>query len=236
MKRNMIERWIKMTGKLIQEKKNLTPLEAIIKGNAERLRIPSSSAFGRILLDMELEGRAGTWYTGTGFAIEAMNKPFGKTIEKEFKYEGECKLLIYNVRKEDIGARDIMNLFEHGFRADGEKLIQPINAKTEKQILTFEGLCEASEIILKVVGDIRNFHLTNRDGRILFETAQTKIWADDSSALGLLRRGYEPFVYYDWGDVCAGDPLGKLGVPLKILYEVGEKEVENVETKTDSTN
>ncbi|HIH18596.1 TPA: hypothetical protein HA225_01315 [Candidatus Micrarchaeota archaeon] len=177
-----------MNGNLTQVK-GLTPVEAIIKGNAERRAIAPNSRFNRILLETN-EWKIYSWpnNTGTGFAIEAKDKPFGKTLEKEFTYEGEQKVLVYNVRKEDIGAKNLMHLFEHQFRQDGESTMQLVNAKTGKQILTVEGLHEADEIILKVVGDIRNFKLTDRNGGV-FETADTKIWATDSSAVGFLQRG-----------------------------------------------
>lgn len=148
-----------MNGNLTQVK-GLTPVEAIIKGNAERRAIAPNSRFNRILLETN-EWKIYSWpnNTGTGFAIEAKDKPFGKTLEKEFTYEGEQKVLVYNVRKEDIGAKNLMHLFEHQFRQDGESTMQLVNAKTGKQILTVEGLHEADEIILKVVGDIRNLYL-----------------------------------------------------------------------------
>ncbi len=161
-----------MTGNLVRVT-NRTSLEALIRGNADKRRIAPNNTFNHILLQTD-EWRNYSWpnNTGTGFAIEAKDKPFGKTIEKEFTYGDERKILIYHVRKEDIGASDLMNLFEHQFQ-DGESTIQLIDAKTEKQILTVEGLREADEIILKVVGDIRNFKLTDRNGGE-FETADTK--------------------------------------------------------------
>lgn len=210
-----------MTGNLVRVT-NRTSLEALIRGNADKRRIAPNNTFNHILLQTD-EWRNYSWpnNTGTGFAIEAKDKPFGKTIEKEFTYGDERKILIYHVRKEDIGASDLMNLFEHQFQ-DGESTIQLIDAKTEKQILTVEGLREADEIILKVVGDIRNFKLTDRNGGE-FETADTKIWATDSSAVGLLGRGYGDLLYHyrlgislDRGGVDAGDFLD---VRCGVLFE-----------------
>ena len=209
---------------------NLTPLEAIIKGNAERRIIPSNSRFNRMLLETG-EWKNYSWhnYTGTGFAIEAPGKPFGKTVEKAFAYEGEKKVLIYYVRKEDIGAENLMHLFEHQFRQDGESTIQLINAKTGKQILAVEGLHEADEIILKVAGGIRNFKLTKRDGGA-FETGGTKIWADFAPALGLLRRGVYGMNHVNRDAVFARNFLDNR---YAALYEDAAKQ-ETAEVASDS--
>jgi|GEM_PF-2244794 len=170
----------------------ITLLEAITRANAGRKRIRPNSEFNRMLLQTD-EWKGFSWpnHTGTGFAIEATGKPFGKTIEKEFIYIEGKKVLIYYVREEDIGATNIMHLFEHQFRQDGESTIQLVNAKTDKQILAVEELQDAREIILKVTGDIRNFRLICRDGQV-FETPETRIHASDDSAIGLLRRGISP--------------------------------------------
>jgi hypothetical protein len=209
-----------MNGNLTQVKE-LTPLEAIIKGNVERRVIAPNSRFNRILLETN-EWRNYSWanHTGTGFVKEALDKPFGKTVENGFTYEGKEKVLIYNVRKEDMGARNLMNLFEHQFRQDGESTIQLINAKTGKQVLSVEGLHDADEIILKVIGNIRNFKLTDGNGGV-FETADTRMstWPSDSSAIGLLQRGFG-LADYDRGLVGAGE-----GLDLRrgVLYEDAAK-------------
>ncbi len=192
--------------------KGLTPLEAIIKGNAERRVIAPNSRFNRILLETN-EWRKYSWpnHAGTGFAIEAKDQPFGERVEKGFAYRGKEKVLIYNVRKEDIGTRNLMHLFEHQFRQDGESTIQLVNAKTGKQILSVEGLHEADEIILKVAGDIRSFKLTDRHGGV-FEMQETRIWASDSSALGLLRRDHEDLGYGNRVVRAYDQPSDRLGV------------------------
>ena len=195
----------------------LTAVEAILRGNAEKRRMTPNGSFNRILLEKN-ECMKYSWpnHTGTGFAVEAEDEPFGRKIEKEFHNDAARKnqTLIYRVPKEDIGAANLMNLFEHGFREDGENLIQLINARTEKQILTVEALHEADEIILKVVGEICNFKITDRNGEV-FGTAGNWLWATPFSALGLLKR-----VYSDWRDINAyGDLVCRLGV----LYEDAAK-------------
>lgn len=174
-----------MGSEFIQVNK-LTSLEAIVKGNATNRVLVSNSRFNRMPINE-------TYHTGTGFAYEAKDKPFGKNIEKGFPYDGKSKVLIYPVRKEDIGARNIMHLFEHQFRQDSEGTIQLINAKTGKQILSVDELHEAGEILLRVEGGIRNFKLTGRK-EIEFGAEGAKIFVEETSAIGLLRRG-DGFIY-----------------------------------------
>ena len=197
---------------------NLTFVEAIIKGNAKHRVICPFSRFNHILLETN-QWKNYSWpkHTGMGFAIEATDKPFGEKVEKEFIYGSKMKVLIYYVRK-DIGTPNIMHLFEHQFRRDGKSTIQLINAKTGKQILTVEGLHEADEIILKVVGRIRSFELTDRDGGV-FEKG-TRIYASDSSAIGLLERGDGGLLYNGRHDVGAYD---NVGCCLGVLYEGAAK-------------
>jgi len=160
---------------------NLTSLEAIVKGNATKRVLVSNSRFNRMPINE-------TYHTGTGFAYEAKDEPFGKYVEKRFRYDGKSKVLIYRVRKEDTGAKNIMHLFEHQFRQDSEGTMQLINAETNKQILSVEELRDTDEILLKVEGGIRNFKLTSRKN-IEFETESAKIFAEETSAVGLIRRG-----------------------------------------------
>jgi hypothetical protein len=181
---------------------NAIPVEAIRKGNAEHKQIMPNRDFNKLLLGKgikkyqmetpsEIRG-ARPWYTGTGFAFEALGKAFGDKIEKEFRNwdANKKQTLIYYVRKEDIGARNLMHLFEHQFRGD-ESTIQLINAKTNKEIFTVGELRNADEIILKVVGPIYSFRLNNRNDGV-FETVgeeNTTIRATEDSAIGLLVRG-----------------------------------------------
>ena len=122
------------------------PVEAIRKANVERKRIKPNSYFNKLLLGKDRDGFYNTipsemfregncWFTGTGFAYEKKGKVFGDKIEKEFTNPdaGKKQTLIYYVRKEDVGTKNIMHLFEHQFRGD-ESTIQLINARNGKQI------------------------------------------------------------------------------------------------------
>jgi len=183
-----------------------TPVEAILKANNARMVIASSRRFTELLRGLdellktnavdlgnahileeavairlngnEIEILDGPHHTGTGFVVEEKDRPFGRTVEAEFEHDGEKKTLIHIVRSEDVGKANLMQLFEHGFRADGEGLIQLINARTGKPVITMEDLGRASEVILVVHGDIRNFKLNNREGGE-FETPDTSIWVAD---------------------------------------------------------
>lgn len=199
---------------------NVRQLDAVIRGNASRMVMAPNSRFNQMLLAKDNMGEfkdipkelrnTHSWFTGTGFAIEAKDKAFKDKIENQFynKEAGKQQTLVYYVRKEDIGSINIMNLFEHGFREDGENLVQLFDAKhyvhgaNNKQILTVEELHQSDEIIMKVVGEIRNHDITHRYSFYFEEFHQapylhnkTELSASDYAALGFLVRNIKS--YYD---------------------------------------
>ena len=188
-----------------------TPLEAICKANAAHHQIAPNKFFTELFVikNQPQDYRKNIpceilsfspWYTGTGFAIEEKGQPFGNTIEKEFYSPSADKnqTIVYYIYNKDIGASNLMHIFEHGFRSDGEPLLRLINAKNEKHIHTLEELYDADTIILKPIGDIYTFNLTDRRGGI-FEKLNgdnsTTLWLPGQSTINLFSRGFGSFPY-----------------------------------------
>lgn len=204
----------------------LRPIEAILKGNIKGWAIARNGFFNRLLIEGNVSDipneilNTRPWYTGTAFAYGNRLMALGKSIEMKFGYEGEEKVLIYRVRKKDIGSRNLMFLFEHGFR-NGVPLIQLFNAKTEKQIVTMDGLGEAEEVIIKVIGRTRSFDLTGSDATNFEKVGDrtTRILSWEHPKIGLLKRGDEEIGNF-CSDAAAG---GNTYRELSVLFIEGKQ-------------
>ena len=145
--------------------RKLTWLEAVCKGNNERRVITPHHFFSGLATRREEYGPAhkeisknGPFHTGTLAIVGEKGKPFGASVESECEFEGTKKTVIFrtNSTKYDLANLvDIMLLLEHGSTKIGEPLITFSNAKTEKQIITYEGIGEAKVLLLKLSGKIR---------------------------------------------------------------------------------
>lgn len=212
---------------------NLTPLEAILKGNTIRRAIASRQYFNRMLLEKDAAGNylpipkkflsIHPWLEGRFCAHEAEGKPFGPSIESQFTHNGAIKLLIYKIRLEHRGLVDIMLMCDHGFRV-GIPTLQLLNAANDKQIASLD---EADSIVLKFDAEVIQFQMKDRgqnENGILFEkigTERLRLIVPEESGIGFLGRGYDDFdempgAYINRWDTC---PESNLDLRFGVLFE-----------------
>lgn len=193
-----------MKGKIISAP-NLTPLEAILKGNNERKVIAPNYIFNRILLEKDKNGdykeiqkdllACKPWYTGNAFVMEGTKvhwreaTQFGKTMEFEFEYKDKLKIAVIEINEQYRGIADLIVLQKHGFRIDGEPNIQ-VSDKFGKRICSLD---EADEIFVKFSGNTYAYKFKERN-QGLFEMCKVGedsllLDATQDPAFSLLGRG-----------------------------------------------
>jgi hypothetical protein len=179
--------------------KKMSALEAIHKHNMLKRKILSNGGYSRAFVGApgNMRSKPGPneifkacpLYSGTFGAIGASGRRLAKRLETEAEYFGKKKTLIL----ESQGApREVMVCCDHGFADGGIPTLHLSNAATGNQITTHKGMLEATEVILKLKGQIHSLEIQNREGGLITsaEGAATFGWISDSAAGGLLTRGY----------------------------------------------
>ncbi|MCL6088542.1 MAG: hypothetical protein M1530_00050, partial [Candidatus Marsarchaeota archaeon] len=162
--------------------KKLTKFEAIITMKTEKIPISLNSHFDWLLLKTDSKGNfrripgemitTRPWTTGTAFAVGKTGEALSRPIEKEFTYNGEKKIAVFNRKARVLANADELLICEP--KTYGETgYIELINLKSGKQILTIDALAEAKELEWVFSGPTKTFKIQNRNGGF-FKTVEGK--------------------------------------------------------------
>ncbi|NYZ74325.1 hypothetical protein H0O00_04225 [Candidatus Micrarchaeota archaeon] len=223
-------------------------LEVIHEGNMDKRRMMPNRFFNEVLHGRcdkcgELKSipdefmKFIPFHTGTFGVIGATGKELGRRAESRSVVLGSWKTVIAELDKEDAALVNTIVACDHGFMPDGTPTLALFDARTEKPICSDEDMGEASEVLMKLNGQIQRLKVPNRHHGV-FEAVgddQTYLWAHDNAAMGLVGRYYNPTKGYDptdrnalrW-DVCLLDLAGSPGILMEAIPRTPVEKAENV--------
>ena len=189
-------------GSQVQVADKRTWLEIVIRSNLSGTKVMPLDYHNRLFLGKDGAGgyepipediiKAKPLFTGTVGVLGKKNKPLGRIVHSQWRYNDQVKEVSFLVNAEHSGLVDTVVMCDLGIAPDGLLRVPVLNMQTRQLISSEQDMERAERISLRFHGPVQTIPITDRRGgpfQIVGDTT-SEIWADPT-AVGLIKCAYD---------------------------------------------